>query len=387
MSWSAGERADAHQIAGVLREKFDRPEKNAARELVARWFAHHGATSIVDLGGWGSAEVLRKHNPSATLTVAENGSVCDADWFTDRLGHRVSRDRLRRALEVRAEEVAYTPHWGDVRGLSAQAVWLDLCSQWTSGLGDILEEMAETELMAITLLPERDGLGTIGHLDRATVLATLATLHTGMCLSYAGLYKRNDLGQEMCLLLLRHRSGGRSVIGFHPRKVAHHIARYGHWASSEMGDSGLVSQTKMAFRGKPSEPTCRWCKGRFHITLSTGAGRGRSSNAAYCSDGCRKLARKKYDEKRYREKASTRRLPSRPCRTCGVIVFKQARLGGETPQYCSRECRAASRRVTPIIKTCRWCSATFTGVPSRQFCQQRCRRRWDERQARARRAA
>lgn len=384
-TWSPGERADAHHVSGVLREKFARDEKRSSREFVADYFASVGATSVLDLWGGGeSALALRAALPDARIVSVENGSVCESEWFVDRLGRRVSKDRLRRAHRVAAEEGGYEAAWGDVsRHMDGMdAIWLDFCAQWHPRMGELVARAgASTSHLAITIMPERDGLGSLGLHDRMMALACVVAAHSGMVPSYVGSYRRNEYGQDMVVLVLRAKvavgrsdSDQREVVAFWPEQVLRHLVWKGHWISKSFARTksralGKCSRCRVSFTFDPSKRQssrrlCSSCRtyqprniGKPCENCGSPMGLGRQR---YCSDSCHADA----PERRAADKP--------PCRVCGT----QIPLGRRS--FCSDRCKRSvdhmERRGTRGVP-CRLCGQPFDRVKygQRNFCSTECR--------------
>ena len=241
MTWSAGERADAHQVSSVLREKFSRPSKHVSRDFVATALAQSEPKVVLELwGGGGGTRSLGAALPAARIISVENGSVCGAEWFVDRLGRRITKARLKRAHLIDCEEQGVEPFWGDlgkaVADFTPDAVHADLCEQWSPSLARLLASFAEIKTLAITIMPERDGLGRLGLNNRLVSLTALVSAHTGLSPWHVTSYDRNDLGQDMALLVMRgrdeHSPRVRSGWGLmSPQNILRALDARGRWAS------------------------------------------------------------------------------------------------------------------------------------------------------------
>ena len=375
--WSAGERADAHQIVGVLREKFARAEKRASREFVADYFRAVGAQSVLDLWGGGlSADALRAAMPDATIVSVENGSVCDTEWFVDRLGHRITKPRLRRAHLIAADEGGYEAAWGDANQVLAErfdAVWLDFCAQWHPAMRRLVERAGQQcEHLAVTVMPERDGLGQMGYHDRLIGLGAILADYARMPAAYIGSYRRNDLGQDMALFIFDSPTD--------PARVGPELRRRGFWSAprfdkrrslllircSKCHDTFTYAPTSNATTAnsrsikvcgpcktpQPRSKECRTC----HQSIQNG-------KYFYCSEDCARRSRVK---------------DKPPCQICGGRVPAGRRT------LCSSKCeqmRAHQRADVRVDRhaqraTCQRCGQEFQRVQygPRRFCSRRCRR-------------
>lgn len=402
-TWSAGERADAHQVVGVLREKFARHEKKASREFVADYFRAVGATSVLDLwGGGASADALRAAMPDARIVSVENGDVCDKGWFSDRLGRKITKARLRRAHLIAAEEGGYEAAWGDAAKALAEpfdAVWLDFCAQWHPAMAKIIRLAGErTNHLAVSVMPERDGLGSLGLEDRLVGLTAILAGHADMVPAYVGSYRRNELGQDMALFVLDRRGGsgdGHEVAAIYPNLVRSGLARRGSWSSRRLsGRSSLIlmkcARCDDSFTYRPTSlgsTGIKYCPahrapsnyvagiGRVQRARQTVEGRcgrcgsifGGPPGKRWCSRSCAKAAR----ETRRRGQRAVR-LPQQA--VCHPERRHQAK-GLCSPCYEFRRYRAAHDSWAQCANP--ECEELFERVQSgqRKFCSQVCRRK------------
>lgn len=377
-TWSAGERADAHQVVGVLREKFARHEKKASREFVADYFRAVGATSVLDLwGGGASADALRAAMPDARIVSVENGDVCDKGWFSDRLGRKITKARLRRAHLIAAEEGGYEAAWGDVAKALAEpfdAVWLDFCAQWSPTMRKLVLLARGTQHLAITVMPERDGLGALGYHDRLIGLSAIIADYADMPPCYIGSYQRNDLGQDMALMIFDRPTS--------PATLGKDLRRRGAWSAprfdkrrsmmllrcSDCGSSFTITQSSEAttanYRGRRLCDSCRPAK-RYRTPGNLGG----------TCEGCGERfegAKRRFCTRLCRERSS--RPPKAPCRICGTALP----LGRRT--LCSDLCRVVSEGRRPDRHAseaiCLRCGAAFlrTQYGQRLYCSFACRR-------------
>lgn len=385
-TWSTGELADAHRVTNVLKHKFGREEKRASREFVADYFRSVGARSVLDLWGGGeSAAMLRAVLPLARVVSCENGSIGKKV--------RVSDLRLRRAHRVAADEGGYEAAWGDVSEYLPQkfdAVWLDFCAQWHPTMAKLVELAGRhTNHLAVTLMPERDGFGALGYHHRILALSAVIAGVADMVPAYVGSYRRNDLNQDMALLIFDRRSAsgdGFEATSVLPTHILGGLSTRGAWASrrftnrgsmrllkcSKCGDSFTYRRSEEA-SGSTRRKTCDQCVWRrtHRHTGSPCQTCGRAIDAPhrqkYCSDECQ----------------PSRPLAQRgPCQVCGGAVLAPRRT------ICSAVCEAershrsdhhkywSVRQIKRLVCGRGGCDNEFdrTRFGQRKFCSTRCRK-------------